>query len=225
MPGPWRRRSAYSSGYRANPYRRQANWITQTQACQQFGLKPADLEALTPFEVVANPHGGRNPMKKYYLSQVEFLSAQLKFQKNLDVEIVRSRAIERYDLTPALMDTLVPIKTKPNPHNPGTEMRFYSVKDVEKLAERVKKESEAAAAKYAASQPVASSSNATAGPSQYAAPGSSQPSHATQAPKSSYLPASSQTQPSSSQLTGEDSEDEYGDGGFDDDTLASIPLP
>lgn len=29
------------------------------------------------------------------------------------------------------MDTIKPVRTAPNPYNPGGEMRFYSVADVE----------------------------------------------------------------------------------------------
>ena len=88
-------------------------------------------------------------MKKYALSQIQALARRLEYEKSLEVEIVRTRAIEQYgvcarafvlsgirliicfQLTPAAMDMLVPIRTKPNPFKPGTEMRFYNVKDVE----------------------------------------------------------------------------------------------
>ena len=87
-------------------------------------------------------------MKKFALYQVEALAKRKKYEKSLETEIVRTRAMQQYNvgrtrpfftldillkqykLTHAQMDTLKPIRTAPNPHQPG-EMRFYSIKDVE----------------------------------------------------------------------------------------------
>lgn len=62
-------------------------------------LKPADLDAISPLEVVKNPHGGRHPMKKFSRYQVEALARRLDFEKSLAVEIVRTRAMEKYDVS------------------------------------------------------------------------------------------------------------------------------
>ncbi|KIP07347.1 hypothetical protein PHLGIDRAFT_424357 [Phlebiopsis gigantea 11061_1 CR5-6] len=70
-------------------------------------------------------------MKKFARSQVEHLARRLEYEKSLSVEIVRTRAMNEYSLTPDQMDTLIPMRTAPNPYKPGTEMRFYNVKDVE----------------------------------------------------------------------------------------------
>lgn len=95
-------------------------------------------------------------MKKFARSQVEYLVRRLEHEKSLSVEIVRTRAMNEYSvsaysvlsettsersehdthiintqLSPDQTDTLVPIRTALNPYNPGTEMRFYNVKDVQ----------------------------------------------------------------------------------------------
>lgn len=62
-------------------------------------LKSADLAAISPIEEVQNPHGGRHPMKKLARSQVEYLVRQLEHEKSLSVEIVRTRAMNEYNVS------------------------------------------------------------------------------------------------------------------------------
>ncbi|KAF9045717.1 hypothetical protein BDZ89DRAFT_1058680 [Hymenopellis radicata] len=123
--------------------------IKRTDAAKLYKLKPADLDTLLPAKILDNFYGGQT--KKYNTGDVERLAAQLKNDpsssaalsrpacttKKKGGTIMKTQAMQDYQLTAADMGSIKPRQVKENPHGDTEFMYVYNLVDVKELAKTV----------------------------------------------------------------------------------------
>ncbi|KAJ3872536.1 hypothetical protein F5051DRAFT_421279 [Lentinula edodes] len=162
-------RSPYAKGNPSNQRLAQRDggrWILRQDAAKTYKLQLKDLDLIDPIEVQPNPHG-RGEMRKYNERDVAALARRLHYAKASNTtmiavsstdggstvltpaqilavpsgpRILRTHALNDFDLTRAQLDTIRPISVEPNPHGPRSQsMRYYNLCDVEALHKRLLK--------------------------------------------------------------------------------------
>ncbi|KAF7333903.1 hypothetical protein MSAN_02403100 [Mycena sanguinolenta] len=130
--------------------------IKRTEAAKRYKVKAADLDTIIPTLRQANPMGGA-PIRAYNEVDVRALAERVRPGKPLPEpatpvcsssgdhspilapkqgqKILRTTAMNTYQLSSQQMDEILPVSATPNVH--GTITRYYNVCDVEVLAARV----------------------------------------------------------------------------------------
>ncbi|KAJ7286091.1 hypothetical protein C8J57DRAFT_1286701 [Mycena rebaudengoi] len=122
--------------------------ILLTQAKTKYRLAATDLASILSVSVKRNPNGGRHPMKTYNVVDVEALAARLRAgaatappsglaTPTAGGQIMRTHAMQQFNLTGVQLDRLVPVREIPNNHKHNTITRFYNRSDVQRLADEV----------------------------------------------------------------------------------------
>ncbi|KAJ6627474.1 hypothetical protein B0H10DRAFT_1994737 [Mycena sp. CBHHK59/15] len=128
--------------------------IKRTEATKRYKIKATDLDTIAPISRQPNHMGGSAPIQVYNECDVIALTEKIRPGKPLPLpqlaspstspialakksgrRIMRSTAIQEFNLTPAQMDQLNPVSTTPNAY--GSVTKYYNRCDVENLKQRV----------------------------------------------------------------------------------------
>ncbi|KAJ7122788.1 hypothetical protein C8R44DRAFT_784553 [Mycena epipterygia] len=126
--------------------------IKRTEATVKYKIKATDLDTITPISKQPNHMGGSAPIQVYNECDVAALAQRVRPGKPLPEmgssstgplllakkngrRIMRTTAMNEFNLKPHQMDQLTPISITPNAY--GTLTKYYNRCDVENLKERL----------------------------------------------------------------------------------------